>query len=158
MTVFVVQEVVGKNILSAERYGDLELLLPEGSQLVLSTAPTVRRLKSKLNFLLDQSKELKNNYEEKLSERLIDTLFVYTTLYDTTTNYDTTFIYTNATTTVYDTVLIIDSIYINNYDTTTIIQNNYDTTIVLDTTLIFNYDTVFFYFYFMKIFMFFNIF
>ena len=99
-------------------------------------------LKSKLNFLLDQSKELKNNYEEKLSERLVDTLFVYTTLYDTTTNYDTTFIYTNATTTVYDTVLIIDSIYINNYDTTTIIQNNYDTTIVLDTTLIFNYDTV----------------
>ena len=48
MTVFVVQEVVGKNILSAETYGDLELLLPEGSQLVLSTAPTVRRLKSKL--------------------------------------------------------------------------------------------------------------
>ena len=62
-------------------------------------------LKSKLNFLLDQSKELKSNYEEKLSERLVDTLFVYTTLYDTTTNYDTTFIYTNATTTVYDTAV-----------------------------------------------------
>ena len=53
MTVFVVQEVVGKNILSAEKYGDLELLLPEGSQLVLSTAPTVRRLKSKLKNFSD---------------------------------------------------------------------------------------------------------
>ena len=53
MTVFVVQEVVGKNILSAEKYGDLELLLPEGSQLVLSTAPTVRRLKSKLKDFSD---------------------------------------------------------------------------------------------------------
>ena len=53
MTVFVVQEVVGKNILSAEKYGDLELLLPEGSQLVLSTAPTVRSLKSKLKDFSD---------------------------------------------------------------------------------------------------------
>ena len=53
MTVFVVQEVVGKNILSAEKYGKLELLLPEGSQLVLSTAPTVRRLKSKLKDFSD---------------------------------------------------------------------------------------------------------
>ena len=54
MTVFVVQEVVGKNILSAEKYGKLELLLPEGSQLVLSTAPTVRRLKSKLKDFSDE--------------------------------------------------------------------------------------------------------
>ena len=53
MTVYVVQEVAGKNILSAEKYGDLELLLPEGSQLVLSTAPTVRRLKSKLKDFSD---------------------------------------------------------------------------------------------------------
>ena len=43
-TVFVVQEVPGRNILSAEKFGDLELLLPEGSQLVLSTGPTVKRL------------------------------------------------------------------------------------------------------------------
>jgi hypothetical protein len=51
MTVFVVQEVKGRNILSAEKFGTLELLLPEGSQLVLSTGPTVRRLKYKLrNF------------------------------------------------------------------------------------------------------------
>ena len=51
MTVYVVQEVSGRNILSAEKFGKLELLLPEGSQLVLSTGPTVRRLNYKLrNF------------------------------------------------------------------------------------------------------------
>ena len=44
MTVYVIQEVLGRNVLSAEKYGKLELLLPEGSQLVLSTGPTVRRL------------------------------------------------------------------------------------------------------------------
>ena len=38
MTVFVVQEVTGRNILSAEKFGKLELLLPEGSQLVLRQA------------------------------------------------------------------------------------------------------------------------
>ena len=51
MTVYVVQEVIGRNVLSAEKFGNLELLLPEGSQLVLSTGPTVRRLRYKLrNF------------------------------------------------------------------------------------------------------------
>ena len=51
MTVYVVQEVKGRNILSAEKFGTLELLLPEGSQLVLSTGPTVRRLRYRLrNF------------------------------------------------------------------------------------------------------------
>ncbi len=44
MAVYIVQEVIGKNVLSAEKYGKLELLLPQGSQLVLSTGPTVRRL------------------------------------------------------------------------------------------------------------------
>ena len=36
-----------------EKFGDLELLLPEGSQLVLSTGPTVRRLNYKLRNLND---------------------------------------------------------------------------------------------------------
>ena len=98
-------------------------------------------LKSKVQLLLKQSSQLQKNYDEKLSEKLTDTIFVYTTMYDTTTVLDTTYFYTNATTTVYDTVLIIDSIYINNYDTTTVIQSNYDTTYVLDTTIIVNYDT-----------------
>ena len=54
MTVYVVQEVPGRNILSAEKFGDLELLLPEGSQLVLSTGPTVRRLNHKLRNFNDE--------------------------------------------------------------------------------------------------------
>jgi len=54
MTVYVVQEVPGRNILSAEKFGDLELLLPEGSQLVLSTGPTVKRLNYKLRNFNDE--------------------------------------------------------------------------------------------------------
>ena len=51
MTVYVVQEVKGRNILSAEKFGTMELLLSEGSQIVLSAGPTVRRLRHKLrNF------------------------------------------------------------------------------------------------------------
>ena len=51
MTVFVVQEVKGRNVLSAEKFGELELLLPEGNQIVLSAGPTVKRLRYKLrNF------------------------------------------------------------------------------------------------------------
>jgi len=53
MAVYVVQEVVGRNVLSAEKYGKLELLLPEGSQLVLSTGPTVKRLNRKLKNFCD---------------------------------------------------------------------------------------------------------
>ncbi len=98
-------------------------------------------LKNTVTALLKQSKELQKNYEDKLSQKLNDTIFVYTTLYDTTTVLDTTFIYTNATTTVYDTVVVIDSIYINSYDTTTLVQTNYDTIFVMDTTVLVNYDT-----------------
>ena len=98
-------------------------------------------LKRTVSDLIEQSKNLQMVYEEKLSEKSNDTIFVYTTLHDTTTVLDTTYIYTNATTTVYDTVVVIDSIYINNYDTTTVIQTNYDTVFVMDTTVLFNYDT-----------------
>ena len=50
-------EVVGRNVLSAEKFGALELLLPEGPQLVLSTGPTVRRLRHRLrNFNDDDYK------------------------------------------------------------------------------------------------------
>ena len=54
MTVYVVQEVSGRNILSAEKFGKLELLLPEGSQLVLSAGPTVKRLTHKLRNFNDE--------------------------------------------------------------------------------------------------------
>ena len=54
MMVYVVQEVKNRNILSAEKYGDLELLLPEGSQIVLSAGPTVKRLTHKLRNFNDE--------------------------------------------------------------------------------------------------------
>ena len=51
MTVYVVQEAPGRNILSAEKYGELKLILPSGHNLFLSVGPTVRRIKKKLqNF------------------------------------------------------------------------------------------------------------
>jgi len=47
MTVYVVQEVTGRNILSAKEFGELKLLLPEGNQVVLSSQPTVNKLRKK---------------------------------------------------------------------------------------------------------------
>ena len=52
--VYVVQEVKGRNILSAQEFGDLKLLLPEGAQVVLSSAPTVRKLKQRLKDFCDE--------------------------------------------------------------------------------------------------------
>ncbi len=48
MTVYVVQEVPGRNLVPANKYGDLELLLPAKTNLMLSTGPEVNRLKRKL--------------------------------------------------------------------------------------------------------------
>ena len=48
MTVYVVQEVPGRNLVPAHKYGDLELLLPAKTKLMLSTGPEVNRLKRKL--------------------------------------------------------------------------------------------------------------
>lgn len=51
MTVYIVQEVPGRNVLSALSYGQLEVLLPPGMQVTLSSGPVVRRLKGALrNF------------------------------------------------------------------------------------------------------------
>ena len=55
MAVYVVQEVKGRNILSAKEFGELKLLLPEGSQIVLSAAPTVRKLRAKLKDFCDEA-------------------------------------------------------------------------------------------------------
>ena len=49
MTVYVVQEVQGRNIASARQYGDFEVLLPSNTQIMLSAAPSVRRMKSILH-------------------------------------------------------------------------------------------------------------
>ena len=45
MTVYVVQEVPGRNIASARQYGDFEVLLPSNTNIMLSAAPSVRRMK-----------------------------------------------------------------------------------------------------------------
>lgn len=51
MTVYVVQEVPGRNVLGARQYGDLKVLLPSNVNIILSPAPTIRRLKDALrNF------------------------------------------------------------------------------------------------------------
>jgi len=51
LSVYVVQEVPGRNILGARAYGDLKVLLPSNTNIVLSPAPTIRRLKEGLkNF------------------------------------------------------------------------------------------------------------
>tara|TARA_R110000737_G_scaffold41133_1_gene61697 strand:+ start:1809 stop:2129 length:321 start_codon:yes stop_codon:yes gene_type:complete len=54
MTVYVVQEVPGRNIASARQYGDFAVLLPSNSNIMLSAAPSVRRMKK---FLQDYKEE-----------------------------------------------------------------------------------------------------
>jgi len=44
MTVYVVQDVPGRNIIAATEFGELEGVLPAGNQIVLSPQPTVRRM------------------------------------------------------------------------------------------------------------------
>lgn len=53
MTVYVIQESAGRNILSAKDFGELEVLLPPNSNIVLSSGPTVRRLKKGLASFTD---------------------------------------------------------------------------------------------------------
>ena len=52
-TVYVIQESPGKNILSAEKYGELKVCLPENRQIVLSPGPTVFKLKKILKNYCD---------------------------------------------------------------------------------------------------------
>ena len=52
-TVYVIQESPGKNILSAEKYGELKVCLPENRQIVLSPGPTVFKLKQILKDYSD---------------------------------------------------------------------------------------------------------
>ena len=48
MTVYIVQEVSGRNLVPAAKYGELKPLLPAKTNLMLSTGPEVSRLKRKL--------------------------------------------------------------------------------------------------------------
>ena len=54
MTVFIIQEVPGRNILGARNYGDLRVLLPSNTNIVLSPGPTIRRLREGLKEFNDQ--------------------------------------------------------------------------------------------------------
>ena len=47
-TVYVVQDFGTKNISGARRFGEIKVLLPPNRQIVLSSAPTVSRLRLSL--------------------------------------------------------------------------------------------------------------
>ncbi len=52
--VYVVQEQSGKNILSAEKYGKIKFLVPEGSQVTFSAGYVTEMLRSKLSSFCDE--------------------------------------------------------------------------------------------------------
>ena len=52
MTVYVLQEM-GRNIRSAEKFGDLKVLLPDNRQIVLSSGPLTFKLKHELKDFND---------------------------------------------------------------------------------------------------------
>ena len=52
MTVYVLQEM-GRNIRSAEKFGDLKVLLPDNKQIVLSSGPLTFKLKHALKDFND---------------------------------------------------------------------------------------------------------
>ena len=52
-TVYVVQEQPGRNILSAQEYGTIKVMLPPWGQIIFSVAPAVRQLKDHLKNFSD---------------------------------------------------------------------------------------------------------
>ena len=52
--VYIVQEQQGKNVLSASKYGELQYLLKEGSQVTLSAGFVTNELKRKLDKFNDE--------------------------------------------------------------------------------------------------------
>jgi folate-dependent tRNA-U54 methylase TrmFO/GidA len=52
MTVYVLQEM-GRNIRSAEKFGDLKVLLPDNKQIVLSSGPLAHKLTKELSTFND---------------------------------------------------------------------------------------------------------
>ena len=52
MTVYVLQEM-GRNIRSAEKFGDLKVLLPDNKQIVLSSGPLTHKLMKELRDFND---------------------------------------------------------------------------------------------------------
>lgn len=52
--VYVVQEQLGKNIVSSTKYGEIEVLLPAGSQITFSAGHVTDMLKAKLSNFNDK--------------------------------------------------------------------------------------------------------
>ena len=52
MTVYVLQEM-GRNVRSAEKFGELKVLLPDNKQIVLSSGPLTHKLKKELSTFND---------------------------------------------------------------------------------------------------------
>ena len=52
MTVYVLQEM-GRNIRSAEKFGDLKVLLPDNKQIVLYSGPLTHKLTKELSTFYD---------------------------------------------------------------------------------------------------------
>ena len=52
MTVYVIQEM-GRNVRSAEKFGDLKVMLPDNRQIVLSSGPTTFKLQKDLKTFND---------------------------------------------------------------------------------------------------------
>ena len=52
MTVYVLQEM-GRNVRSAEKFGDLKVVLPDNKQIVLSSGPLTHKLKKELSTFCD---------------------------------------------------------------------------------------------------------
>ena len=52
MTVYVLQEM-GRNVRSAEKFGDLKIVLPDNRQIVLSSGPLTHKLKKELSTFCD---------------------------------------------------------------------------------------------------------
>lgn len=54
MTVYITQEMRGRDLSDALEFGDLDVLIPARDQISLSAMPTVRRMQRKLNKFTDE--------------------------------------------------------------------------------------------------------
>ena len=54
MTVYITQEVRGRDLSDALSFGELDILIPAKDQIALSSAPTVRRMQRKLSKFNDK--------------------------------------------------------------------------------------------------------
>jgi|TARA_R110000751_G_scaffold281819_2_gene384817 hypothetical protein len=49
MTVYITQEMDGRNFIPARKFGDLKAVLPGNAQVILSAAPTLRKIRRALD-------------------------------------------------------------------------------------------------------------